>query len=168
MEEMRDMEQIATVLPPTIRHWLGLLDIDFMPRHAQPTAARWTLALIVANLASLCSDAILVAVGTSVFPSTRGFSHFQFSDYAKLTIVGVTIACIAWPIVTRLSSQPRRLFVRLTVLVTAVSWLPDLYILLVLGEPVNGVAVLMLMHLAIAFITYNAVIRIAPVRDSGR
>ena len=41
-------------------------------------------------------------------------------------------------------------------------WLPDLYILAD-GEPPKAVAVLMLMHLAIAVVTYNCLVRIARV-----
>jgi hypothetical protein len=70
------------------------------------------------------------------------------------------IACLAWPIVTRISSSPRWLFAWMAVLVTLVLWLPDLYIL-VRGPP-RAVAVLMIMHLAIALITYNSLVRIAP------
>jgi len=40
------------------------------------------------------------------------------ADCGKLPILGVTIACIASPIVTRMSSQPRWLFLRLVVVVT--------------------------------------------------
>ena len=39
------------------------------------------------------------------------------------------IACLAWPVVTRISFAPRWLFLRMAVLVTLVLWLPDLYIL---------------------------------------
>ena len=106
-------------------------------------------------------------MGKWIFPTTQNFAHFQFSDYAKLTIVGVTIACIAWPVVTWISSQPRWLFLRLAVLVTLVLWLPDLWILHQ-GEPIRGVGVLMLMHLAIAFITYPALVRLAPAGSPGR
>jgi hypothetical protein len=49
----------------------------------------------------------------------------------------------------------------MAVLVTLVLWLPDLWIL-VHGEPIRGVGVLALMHLAIAFITYNSLVRLAP------
>ena len=111
---------------------------------------------------SLAADAVLVAIGTAIFPSTRGYVHFRFSDYAKLTVIGVVIACLAWSIVTRISSAPRWLFFRLAVLVTLVLWLPDLYIL-ANGEPPSAVAVLMVMHLAIALVTYNCLVRIARV-----
>jgi hypothetical protein len=116
---------------------------------------------------SLAADALLVALGEAVFPSTKGFGHFQFSDYAKLTVIGVIIACLAWPVVTRISSAPRWLFFRLAIVVTLVLWLPDLYILY-RGESARAVAVLMVMHLAIALVTYNCVVRIAPVRASRR
>ena len=47
-------------------------------------------------------------------------------------------------------------------LVTLVLWLPDLYIL-AKGEPLRAVAVLMMMHLAIAVVSYNCLVRIARV-----
>ena len=77
------------------------------------------------------------------------------------------IACAAWPVVTRVSSAPRWLFFRLAILVTLVLWLPDLYIL-DLGQPARAVAVLMLMHLAIALVTYNSLVHIAKVRPLAR
>ncbi len=120
-------------------------------------------ALVVSVIGSLAADAILVAIGTAIFPSTKGYVHFQFSDYAKLTIIGVVIACLAWPVVTRISSAPRWLFFRLAILVTFVLWLPDLYILYK-GAPGRAVAVLMLMHLAIALITYHSLVHIAKVK----
>ena len=69
--------------------------------------------------------------------------------------------------VTRISSAPRWLFFRLAVLVTLVLWLPDLYIL-DLGQPARAVAVLIVMHLAIALVTYNSMVRIAKVRPAAR
>jgi hypothetical protein len=65
--------------------------------------------------------------------------------------------------VTRISSAPRWLFFRLAIVVTLVLFLPDLYILKQ-GQPARAVAVLMCMHLAIALVTYNALVHLAPVR----
>jgi len=124
-------------------------------------------ALAVSIAGSLAADAICVVIGTTLFPLTKGYVHFQFPDYAKLTVIGVVIACLAWPIVTRISSAPRWLFFRLAVLVTLVLWLPDLY-LLDLGQPGRAVAVLMVMHLAIALVTYNCVVHIARVSAAAR
>jgi hypothetical protein len=152
---------VFDALPDLVQRLLRAFKVDPARRHASPSAIRWVAALIVANAGSLMTDAILVALGTWIFPSTQNFPHFQVSDYAKLTIVGVTIACIAWPVVTWIASQPRWLFLRLAVLVTLVLWLPDLWIL-AHGEPIRGVGVLMLMHLGIAFVTYPALVRLAP------
>ena len=56
---------------------------------------------------------------------------------------------------------------RLAVLVTAVLLLPDVW-LLVKGEPALAVLVLVLMHLAIGVVTYNSLVRLAPVRRRRR
>lgn len=121
------------------------------------------LATAVSLVGSLVIDALLVIVGEAAFPLTKGYTHFRFPDYAALTIVGVVIACVAWPIVTKVSWAPRWLFFRLAVLVTLFLWLPDLFILYQ-GQSGQAVAVLMLMHLAIALVTYNALVRLAPVQ----
>ena len=153
--------------PTLLDRALDLARVDFSPAHRQPAAGRVILATILSIAGSLAADALLVAIGTAVFPSTRGYVHFQFHDYAKLTVVGVIIACIGWPVVTRISAAPRWLFLRLAVLVTLVLWLPDLYIL-AKGQPPKAVAVLMVMHVAIAVLTYNCLVRIAPVRSAPR
>lgn len=98
-----------------------------------------------------------------MWPSTRGYVHFAFYDYATLTVIGVLIASAAWPITTRITSVPRWMFFRMAVAVTLVLWLPDMYLLHV-GSPGRAVAVLMVMHVAIALITYNTLVHVAPVR----
>jgi Family of unknown function (DUF6069) len=140
---------------------LALARLDLRPRHRQPVTSRVLLATLAAIAGSLAADALLVVIGQAVFPATRGYPHFQFGDYAKLTVIGVLIACAGWPVVTRLTSAPRWLFFRLAILVTLVLWLPDLYILHG-GAPGQAVAVLMAMHLAIALVTYNLLVRVAP------
>jgi hypothetical protein len=155
------------MLTPMLEPIASLARLDFSPQHRQPPASRVLLATVAAIAGSLAADAILVAIGEAVFPGTKGYVHFQFSDYAKLTVIGVIIACAAWPIVTRVSSAPRWLFFRLAILVTLALWLPDLYILY-RGAPSDAVAVLILMHLAIALVTYNLLIHLAPVRSARR
>jgi hypothetical protein len=146
-----------------VKALLALVKIDFAPKHKHPTAALVVFATNVALVGSLAIGAILVAVGTRIFPSTVGYAHFRFSDYGKLTVIGVLIACAAWPMVSRISSSPRWVFVRMAILVTLVLWLPDLYIL-AKGQPPKAVAVLIVVHLAIAVVTYNALVRLAPIR----
>src|ERR1700730_1750937 len=108
--------------------------IDFRPRHAPPRISRVALAAVAAVAGSLAADALLVAIGQAVFPGTRGYAHFQFPDYAKLTVIGVIVACAAWPVVTRSSSHPQWLFFRL----------------------------------AIALVTYNLLVRLAPSGPAPR
>jgi hypothetical protein len=146
---------------------LGLVRVDLAPAHCQPSSPRVAIATVVSVAGSLVVDAVLVVIGEAVFPSTKGYVHFQFSDYARLTVIGVLIACAAWPVVTRISSAPRWLFLRMAIAVTLVLWLPDLYILH-LGQSVQAVAVLMVMHLAIAVVTYNCLVRIAAIRSTRR
>ena len=157
------MEQPRT----RVEQGMSLLRLDFTPPHRLPSAGRVVLATLLSIAGSLAADAALVAIGTRVFPSTKGYVHFQFHDYGKLTIIGVVIACVAWPVVCRLSADPRWLFFRLAIAVTVVLLLPDLYILHQ-GQPARAVGVLMLMHLAIALITYNVLVHVAPVRRPRR
>ena len=150
-------------VPPSLGRALGLVRVDLAPAHRQPSALRVAIATVVSVAGSLAADAILVVIGQAIFPSTKGYVHFQLSDYGKLTVIGVLIACAAWPIVTRISSAPRWLFFRMAIAVTLVLWLPDLYILH-MGQSVRAVAVLMVMHLAIAVVTYNCLVHIAAIR----
>lgn len=145
----------------------GLLArLDFPTDRRQPQLARLVVAAIVALASSLLADAALVAAAEAAFPSTRHFSHFRPGDYGLLTTVGVLAAAAAWPLVTRVTSSPRFVFVRLAVIVTVVLYAPDVYILLK-GEPARAVAVLMAMHLCIAVLTYQSLVRIAAVDPDG-
>ena len=142
---------------------LAALRLERRPLHRPPAGWRVTVASLASLAGSLVVDEFVVAAGTRLFPSTEGYVHFRFSDYGRLTIIGVVVACLAWPVTARISSAPRWLFLRMAVLVTLVLWLPDLWILL-RGQSPRAVAVLIIMHLAIALVTYNLVVRLAPVR----
>ncbi len=157
---------VMAASPDVTQRVLAWARIDFSPAHRQPPWWRVALATVLAIALSLAADAALVAIGTRLFPATKGYVHFVFSDYAKLTVIGVVIACAGWPIVTRISSAPRWLFFRLAILVTLASFAPDAYIWHQ-GQPAHAVGVLIAMHLAIALITYNLLVHLAPVRPGG-
>jgi uncharacterized protein with PQ loop repeat len=142
---------------------LDLIHLDFAPEHGQPSGARVVLATVASLAGSLLADALLVVIAQAAFPGIKGYPHFQFADYGKLTVIGVLIACVAWPVTTRITSRPRWMFFRMAILVTLVLWLPDVYIL-VKGQPAKAVGFLFAMHLAIALVTYNVLVRLAPVR----
>lgn len=142
---------------------MSAVHLDFAPNHRQPAGQLVVLATVVSIAGSLLADALIVVIAQALIPSIKGYSHFHFGSYAKLTLTGVIIACAAWPITTRITSVPRWMFFRMAVLVTLALWLPDVYIMMK-GQPFKAVAFLLLMHLAIALITYNALVRLAPVR----
>jgi hypothetical protein len=130
-----------------------------------PATALVALSVAASVVVALAADALLVRAGTSVFPSTSRYAHFRFADYATLTSIGVVAAGLAWPAVAHVTSRPRRVFGRLAVAVSAVLLLPDVG-LLVDGQPADAVAVLVAMHLAVAVITYNLLVHLAPVRTA--
>ena len=153
--------------PDVSERALAWARIDFSPPHRPPAWWRVALATVLSVAGSLAADALLVFIGTRLFPSTKGYVHFQFHDYARLTVIGVLIACAAWPVVARVSSAPRWLFFRLAIAVTLVLLLPDVYIWHQ-GQPAQAVLVLMAMHVAIALVTYNLLVHLAPVRATQR
>jgi hypothetical protein len=143
---------------------LALARVDWAPPHRMPTPMRLIAATIIAIVGALAADAILVAASTRILPGTAGYAHFQFDDYAKLTIIGTLIGAIGWPVVTRVSSAPRWLYGRLTILISLVLFLPDAW-LLIHHQPPKEVAVLMSMHVAVAAVIYCAMVNVAPVRE---
>jgi FtsH-binding integral membrane protein len=66
-------------------------------------------------------------------------------------------------VLTHISSAPRWLYGRLTVLISLALFLPDAW-LLVRGQPPEAVAVLMTMHVAIALVIYCTMVFVAPIR----
>jgi hypothetical protein len=149
---------------PAVDRAMDLARIDLSPRHRPPNLAAVAIATVASLVLCLLADWLLAKLAVAVFPADKGYVHFQFSDYAKLTTIGVIIAGIAWPIVARVTSDPRWVFFRLAILVTIVLLLPDLYIWRN-GQPWHAVLFLAFMHLAIALITYNILVRVAPVRE---
>jgi len=150
-------------VPRAIREYFR---IDLPGLRAQPRAGRFALATLVAVVGSVAACALLAIAGAALFPSTRGYEHFQFADYTKLTVVGVLIACAGWLVACALSSRARRLYLWAAVAVTIVSFAPDVWILM-RGQSAEGVFVLAIMHVAVAIITYVAVVFIARQRDAA-
>lgn len=143
------------------------LGLDFPGGGHQPSAIRWVAATMVAVVGSIAACAALAALGVALFPSTAGYEHFRFADYTKLTVIGVVLACVAWPIVTWFSTRAWKPFLVLTVLVTLGGLAPDAWILYK-GQPADAVGVLVVMHIALALVTYPALVLIAPQRKSAQ
>jgi hypothetical protein len=138
------------------------------PHPVPPALRRVAAADLAAAAVSLAADLVLAAVGRAVFTVPASFGKFAFGTYAPLTVLGVAGATAAWRAVTRLSSRPQWLLIRLAALVTALLLIPDFLLLGTPGNPAGPVVILMLMHLAIAAITYLALIKVAPARGGPR
>ena len=135
--------------------------IDRARRQPLPRPVPMVTASVVALGGALLVDAVLVGLWTGLVPGTTNYPHFRWADYAPLTVIGVLVACLAWPVTCRISAEPRRLFLRLAVAVTLVLWIPDI-VLMVRRQPARDVLVLMVLHVAVAVVTYNALVRLAP------
>jgi len=133
-----------------------------------PTHRRVVAAGLVAAAVSLAAGLMLATIGRAAFTVPASFGKLAFGTYALLTVLAVAGATATWAAVTRLSSRPRSLLTRLTALVTALFLIPDFLLLGMPGNPAGPVATLMLMHLAMAVITYVALIKVAPVRAGPR
>jgi len=147
--------------PSLIERTLARWRIDLKPTSEQPSEGRFLVVAVLAILGSLAANAVMVALAGHLDPSIKNYQHFRFGDYGTPTVIGVFCACVAWSVVRHISSSPRWVFLRLAVVVTVVLWIPDLY-LLTKHEPASAVTVLMIMHLAVALVTYNLLVRGAP------
>ncbi|MGT2463932.1 hypothetical protein [Sinomonas atrocyanea] len=157
---------------PALERAARALDLDFPRGSRQPSLVRFIAASAVAVIGSVLACAALAAAAIAAMPDLAGYEHFQFMEYTKLTVIGVVLACLAWPVTAWLSSRAWKPFLWLALAVTVVGLAPDAWILLK-GQPAAGVGVLVLMHFALALITYPALVLIAPQprgrdRASGR
>ncbi len=138
------------------------------PQAAPPTHRCLAAASLAAAAVSLAADIVLATAGRAAFTVPASFGKFSFATYGLLTVLGVIGATVTWGALTRLSSRPKWLLTRLALLATALFLIPDFLLLGTPGNPTGPVVILMLMHLAIAAITYTALINIAPVRGDPR
>lgn len=127
-----------------------------------PSGRRIALVTVLSALVSLVVNAALVWLATAFDPSLQHFSHFRLADYGALTVIGVAGAGVAWFLATRNFTTPRRTFFRVAVVVMVVLWIPDVW-LLIKHEPTRAVVFLIIMHVAVALITYNFLVLLAPV-----
>jgi len=134
----------------------------FAVRTSCPSGRRVAAVTSLAAVASVAVNAALVWMATAFDPSLQHFSHFRLVDYATLTVLGVICAGVAWYFATRNLAAPRHTFFQVAVAVMVVLWVPDAWLLL-RHEPTRAVIYLMVMHLAVALITYNLLVFAAPL-----
>lgn len=154
---------MTTVMPPAVRRAAARVHADLPGRAALPGIGRFVIALVLATALSLAACAVVAAVTTALVPSLAGYDHLRWQDWAKLTLIGIPLACLGWPVAAALWSRARAPFLVLTVLVTVVSFAPDLWILRQ-GQPAGGVLALIVMHIAVAVVTWPVLVLVAPQR----
>lgn len=137
--------------------------VDLASAAEPPSVGRVIVVSALSIVISVGVDAAIVKLATVMYPAIHGYSHFRLIDYGALTVLGVLAACAAWSAVVRISSSPRWLFFRLVIIVMTVLWVPDLW-LIAKHEPTRAVFALMLMHLAVALVTYNLLVHFATGR----
>ena len=148
-------------VPSTVRTRLRLA---VQPRENTAPLTRLTVAGAVALVGSLIAAYVFAQIGRAVFTVPREFDKFNFGGYGVLTAIGVITAACGWPLTQRLSWSPRWLYLRAAGVVSVVLLLPDVWLFTQPGNPAGPVITLIVMHLAIAVVTYEAMTRLASVR----
>lgn len=147
---------------------LRLTRLDFNPSRRPPSILLSVIGLVVGVVLSLLANVLIAHVAIALDPSLSSYPHFQISDYGRLTVVGALIACVGWPILTRVSSAPLLLYVVIAILGTLVLFLPDLYILVALQEPVHAVLGLVVMHIAVPLCSCTSMVLIGRAPRSPK
>jgi hypothetical protein len=129
-----------------------------------PSGPRVAFVSALAAGASVVVNLALVHLATSFDPALQHYSHFRLLDYGTLTVIGVLCAGVAWYLAARNLATPRPTFFRVAVGSMLVLWLPDVW-LYVKHEPTRAVTYLIVMHLAVALITYSSLVFGAPVKE---
>jgi hypothetical protein len=130
-----------------------------------PSRPRLVLAAVTALVVGVAACAVVAAIARALWPSLAGYAHLRLSDYGPLAAAGVLGAAACWPVVVARSATPRKTYLRLAIVVSVVLLGPDLYLLAV-GSPLRAVAALVVMHLALAALTYPIMVGLAPATPS--
>jgi hypothetical protein len=109
--------------------------------------------VLIGYLAVTCLDI------SNLFSPLKGYGTI-----VPLTVIGVAGATVVYALVTRYSRSPMRLFLRVAVAALALSFVPDI-LLLVFSAPGAtpiSVGVLLLMHVAAFLISVGMLTRLVP------
>lgn len=128
------------------------------------TTRRTVLSLVAAVAVAIGAAEIIalaaLAAGATAFPPLM---PFVFGPFAA---VGILAGYTGWRIVRRLTAQPRRVLMVLVPVVLALSFVPDVVLLItgfIPGTTTTGAVALMLMHLTVAGVVVPVSQRLLPV-----
>ena len=137
--------------------------------HAVPPALRRVAAAgLAAAAVSLAADLVLVAVGRAGIHRSRVVRQVRLRHLRPADRPGGGRGHRRLGDGDQAELPAEWLLTRLAALVTALFGIPDFLLLGTPGNPAGPVVILMLMHLAIAAITYVALLTIAPARGGAR
>ena len=129
---------------------------------------RIALATALAAVIATAVDLGIQEIGRTVLAVPADFEPYH-GTVAPYTIGGVVLAGIAYWIVCRFARDPRRVYIALSIVALALSYIPDI-LLLVWNDPgatIPAVASLMVMHTAAALIVVNLLLTVAPSRSAS-
>ena len=120
---------------------------------------RIALATLAAAAVATVVNLALEETARHLFDVSPDFNPFQ-GTVAPYTIGGVILAGIAYALVRRVRRDPRRTYLRLAAVALALSWLPDVGLVLVNdpGATLPAVGSLMVMHAAAAVIAVGTLL----------
>ena len=120
---------------------------------------RIALATLAAAVVATVVDLAIQEAARHLFDVSSDFNPFQ-GTVAPYAIGGVILAGLAYAVVRRVAHDPRRTYLRLAVVVLALSWLPDVGLLVVNdpGATLPAVGSLMVMHAAAAAIAVGTLL----------
>ncbi|PJJ72336.1 hypothetical protein CLV46_1903 [Diaminobutyricimonas aerilata] len=137
-------------------------------RPARGGAVRTTVVLLIAAAVAVAVNALVAALAVSAgAPSTYG--PLTFPAFTTFTVAGLAAGWAGWIVVRRRARKPRRALAVLVPLVVAVSFVPDVALLIlrfIPGTTTAAVVALMAMHLVVAAVAIPAYALAAPVRAS--
>jgi hypothetical protein len=127
---------------------------------------RIVLATAIALIIAVPLDLAIEAFARQVFAVSPDFPPFQ-GPVAPYTAGGVVLAGVAYAVLQRFVRDPARVYIRVAVVVLALSWIPDVALLFINepGATLPAVASLMVMHLVTAAIVVTSLVRIAGARS---
>lgn len=127
-------------------------------RVASRPRLRTAVILITAVIVAVAVNAAIAAVAiASGAPSTYG--PLTFPAYALFTTLGVAAGWAGWVLVHRRARDPRRTLRVLVLVLTVLSFVPDLLLLafgFIPGTTTSAVIALMLMHLVVVAVAVPA------------
>ena len=126
------------------------------PRSAAPTSGSLLLAGSVATVAAAVATAAVAAAGRALGVSTDlAGAPIPVSGFAVLTVIFAVLGLVIAAALRRFARRPRTAWLRTTVVLTVLSFVPDL----LADATVATKALLMLTHVVAATIVIPAVAR---------